>query len=161
MWLVKWRTAEMLIWSHEVINEMISRCRQLQAPLESSWDFCGTPVPPRPLNKGCFSANHHPPNSDRLCLYPSLTLAFRESLLVSLSGEVMWGTSCGPYLSRPVILILPWLLGCQEFQAGRQSGLGEYCSGRVSWARALWGPWEPQSCANSWKQNSGAARHGM
>lgn len=102
------------------------------------------------------STQRHPPKSDRLCLYPSLTLAFRESLLVSLSGEVMWGTSWGPYLSRPVILILPWLLGCQEFQAGRQSGLGEYCSGRVSWARALWGPWESQSCANSWKQNSGA-----
>lgn len=68
------------------------------------------------------STQRHPPKSDRLCLYPSLTLAFCESLLVSLSGEVMWGTSCGPYLSRPVILILPWLLGCQEFQAGRQAG---------------------------------------
>lgn len=153
MWLVEWRTAEMLIWSHEAIYEMISCCGQLQAPLESSWDFCGTPVPPRPLNNGCFSAHHRPPRD----ILPSLTvsvsiplsLAFCESLLVSLSGEVMRGTSCGPYLSRTVILILP-LAAWLPRVAGRQSGLGEYCSGRVSWARALWGPWEPQSCANSW-----------
>ncbi|KAK5880637.1 hypothetical protein CesoFtcFv8_023642 [Champsocephalus esox] len=46
----------------------------------------------------------------------------------------MWGTSCCPYLSRPVILILPWLFGCQEEQAVKP--VGESSSGRVSCARA-------------------------
>ncbi|MEQ2236651.1 hypothetical protein ILYODFUR_014847 [Ilyodon furcidens] len=59
-------------------------------------------------------------------------------------------TSCGPYLSRPVMLILPWPFGCQEEQAGRQSGSGgvQYWDGVPS--QGTRGPWETQSSANSW-----------
>lgn len=64
------------------------------------------------------------------------------SLFVSLSSEVMWGTSCGPYLSCPVVLILPWL-SQQPRRTGRQAG-------SQGWRRATprgtepghWGSWE-------------------
>lgn len=75
---------------------------------------------------------------------PSLSL----SLLVSLSGEVMWGTSYTPYLSRPVVLILPWLFGCQEEQAAQPRGVELWVGGCGETGH--WGAWETQSCCYSW-----------
>lgn len=99
-----------------------------------------------PTVTGCFSTLYCP--SREFLPVDPLSL----SLSLSLSGEVMWGTSCGPYLSCPVVLILPWLFDCQEEQAGRQSGLGECKAGRVSRARALGvgGLGKLKSSANSW-----------
>lgn len=98
-----------------------------------------------------------PKNSSQSDPHPS----FSVLLLVSLSGEVMWGTSCGPYLSRPFVLILPWLFGCQEEQAGRQSSLGEYSTRRVSRARALGGLGNLALLTSGlwWNWKLGAVRH--
>lgn len=60
----------------------------------------------------------------------------------------MWGTSCGPYLSRPVVLILPWLFGCQEERAGSQAWGSAAVGGCPEPGR--WGAWETQRSANNW-----------
>ena len=109
------------------IQALLSSCSKFTRPL---WHPGSTQAPETTAELAtvtcCFSA-HHRPSTEFLPVWPSLSPSL--SLLVSLSGEVMWGTSYAPYLGRPVVLILPWLLDCQKEQAGRQSGLGECNAG--------------------------------
>lgn len=112
------------------------RTSPLQHLLQSSLDPCGASIHNTELVKPLritvqleYSSVWHP-----------LPLPFCLSPLVSLSGEVMWGTSCVPYLSRPVVPILPRMLAAKKSRrAGRQSSVGECSTRRVSQARALGG----------------------
>lgn len=87
---------------------------------------------------GAASVLHHrlipPPTLPHTHPFLRQHLSSSLSPLVSLSGEVMWGTSCLPYLSLPVVPILPQRRAAKRSAlAWRRSAPLAGCPSRGQW----------------------------
>lgn len=100
------------------------------------------------------SLHNHRPSREFLPVWNPPTPSPSSCFLIGWGnvGNFMWSLSQPP--GRPDPPLAVWL----PRRAGRQSGLGECSTGRVSWARALGGLGNSKLCNNcDWKL--GAVRH--